>query len=179
MATSCVRCTACPDLDAESQLYADLKLLGITYVVEEHQAVFTVAESSALHDRLPGTHSKNLFLIDNDGRYWLVTVPADIRVDLKALPGAMGSKRLSFGKAEDLLRLLGLTPGSVTPLGAINDRGNQVTVVLDQEVGAAETVWIHPLRNTASLGLSGAALVAALRRWRHDPRIVAVPRLTQ
>jgi Ala-tRNA(Pro) deacylase len=166
-------------LDAESQLYDDLRLLGIDHVVEEHQAVFTVAESIALHDALPGTHSKNLFLKDSDGVYWLVTVPAEIRVDLKALPAAIGSKRLSFGKAEDLDRLLGLTPGSVTPLGAINDTAGEVTVVLDREVAEAETVWVHPLRNTASLGISGDGLIAALRHWEHDPLIVSVPQVLQ
>lgn len=164
-------------MNAERQLYTDLQLLGIAPVVEEHLAVFTVAESSALHDALPGAHSKNLFLKDSEGAHWLVTVPAEIRVDLKALPAAIGSKRLSFGKAEDLLRLLGLTPGSVTPLGVINDTGGEVTVVLDREIAEAETVWVHPLRNTASLGIGGDGLIAALRRWQHDPLIVSVPRL--
>jgi Ala-tRNA(Pro) deacylase len=141
--------------------------------------VFTVAESSTLHNDLPGTHSKNLFLKDSDSAFWLVTVPAEVRVDLKALPAAIGSKRLSFGKAEDLLRLLGLTPGSVTPLGTINDTGSQVYGVLDRQIAEAETVWVHPLRNTASLGISGESLVAALRHWKHDPLVVSVPRLPQ
>ena len=179
MATSCARCTACPDLpalSAEDALYADLDLLGCSYAVEEHQAVFTVAESSALHDRLPGVHSKNLFLKDTDGRFWLVTVPAEIRVDLKALPAHIGSKRVSFAKAEDLLQLLGLTPGSVTPLGAINDLQREVQVVLDSKIAAASCVWVHPLRNSASLGLAGESLVAALRHWGHDPAIVDIPR---
>jgi Ala-tRNA(Pro) deacylase len=166
-------------LNAERKLYQDLKLLGIDHVVEEHQPVFTVAESSALHDALPGAHSKNLFLKDSDGAYWLVTVPAEIRVDLKTLPTAIGSKRLSFAKADDLFGLLGLTPGSVTPLGAINDVGREVTVVLDLKIAEAATVWVHPLRNTASLGLAGSGLIAALRHWQHDPSIVSVPRLSQ
>lgn len=179
MATSCAHCTACPDLpplSAEAKLYADLDLLGCSYAVEEHQAVFTVAESSALHDDLPGVHSKNLFLKDSDGRFWLVTVPAEIRVDLKALPASIGSKRVSFAKADDLLHLLGLTPGSVTPLGAINDRDCQVRIVLDGMIAAASTLWVHPLRNTASLGLSGESLIVALRHWNHDPAVVDIPR---
>jgi Ala-tRNA(Pro) deacylase len=166
-------------LDAEQQLYHDLRLLGIDHSVEEHQAVFTVTESSVLHDALPGTHSKNLFLKDSGGAYWLVTVPAEIRVDLKALPATVGSKRLSFGKAEDLVRLLGLKPGSVTPLGAINDAEGEVTVVLDRAIAEAEMVWVHPLRNTASLGISGNGLVAALHSWNHSPLIVDAPRLPQ
>jgi Ala-tRNA(Pro) deacylase len=166
-------------LDAERQLYDDLELLGIDHGVVEHEAVFTVAESSALHDALPGTHSKNLFLKDEGGRFWLVTVPAEIRVDLKALPGTIAARRLSFGKPEDLLRLLGLTPGSVTPLGAINDADGEVTLVLDREIAEAETVWVHPLRNTASLRISGVGLRTALQHWTHQPLIVAVPRLVQ
>ncbi|MGL5839456.1 MAG: prolyl-tRNA synthetase associated domain-containing protein [Sphingorhabdus sp.] len=164
-------------MNAEARLQADLNLLGIDYAVEEHQAVFTVDESGALHDRLPGMHSKNLFLKDANQQFWLVTVPAKIRVDLKALPTAIGSKRLSFANADNLLRLLELTPGSVTPLGAINDTALEVIVVLDRAIADAETVWVHPLRNTASLSLSGNALVAALRKWDHDPLIVSVPRL--
>lgn len=154
-------------------------LLGIAYAVEEHQAVFTVEESRDVNAGLPGAHTKNLFLKDNGGQFWLVTVPGEIRVDLKSLPLTIGSKRLSFGKAEDLLRLLGLTPGSVTPLGAMNDSGGEVRVVLDRELAEAVTVWVHPLRNTASLGLAGSDLIKALAGWSHDPQIADIPRLDE
>ena len=107
--------------DAEAQLYKDLAALGVAYKVYEHPAVFTVAESSAHNDIIPGAHTKNLFLKDKAGDYYLVTVPAEARVDLKALPAAVGCGRVSFGKAEDMERLLGITPGSVTALAAIND----------------------------------------------------------
>ncbi|RDV02827.1 prolyl-tRNA synthetase associated domain-containing protein [Sphingorhabdus pulchriflava] len=166
-------------MDAETKLYNNLKLLGIAYAVEEHQAVFTVDESRDVNARLAGAHTKNLFLKDNAGQFWLVTVPGDIRVNLKALPDTIGSKRLSFAKADDLLRLLGLTPGSVTPLGAMNDDGGDVRVVLDRELAEAATVWVHPLRNTASLGLSGAELVRVLDSWHHNPQIAYIPRLDE
>lgn len=172
-------CTACPELDAETKLYNDLKLLDIAFAVEEHQAVFTVDESRVVNARLPGAHTKNLFLKDNGGQFWLVTVPGEIRVDLKALPDTIRSKRLSFGKAEDLLRLLGLRPGSVTPLGAMNDGSGEVRVVLDRELAEAAMVWVHPLRNTASLGLSGAELVRVLDSWHHNPRIADIPRFNE
>jgi Ala-tRNA(Pro) deacylase len=90
--------------DAEAQLYNDLAALGVAYKVHEHPAVFTVAESAAHNDSIPGAHSKNLFLKDKAGDYYLVTVPAEARVDLKALPAAVGCGRVSFGKAEDMER---------------------------------------------------------------------------
>jgi Ala-tRNA(Pro) deacylase len=74
-------------------------------------------------------------------------------------------------------RLLGVTPGSVTPLAAINDTDGAVTVVLDRAVAAASCFHVHPLRNSASLALAGADLVRALGAWGHVPAVVAVPGL--
>lgn len=159
----------------ETKLYADLQALNIPYDVVEHPAVFTVEESRAVDGDIPGAHTKNLFLKDAGGRFWLVTVPAALRADLKALPAAMGAKRVSFGKGEDMERLIGVTPGSVTPLGAIADAGGAVTIVLDAMLAAADRVNCHPLRNTATLGLSGADLVRALTHWGHPPVIIDVP----
>ena len=104
----------------EAGLLADLESLAIPFAAHEHAAVFTVAESSALHAEIHGAHTKNLFLKDIAGAFWLVTVPAEARVDLKALPQAIGCKRVSFAKAEDMVRLIGITPGSVTPLAMVN-----------------------------------------------------------
>lgn len=159
----------------ENQLYDDLAVLGIDYARHEHPAVFTVAESQAIDQDIPGAHTKNLFLKDQAGQFWLVTVPAERRVDLKALPHIMGSARLSFGKAEDMERLIAVSPGSVTPLAALADTAHQVRIVLDADLAQAACVTCHPLRNTATLGLSGPALIQLLRHWGHTPLIVAVP----
>jgi Ala-tRNA(Pro) deacylase len=159
----------------EKSLLAALDQLGIACETVPHEAVFTVEESERLHHAIPGIHTKNLFLKDKSGRFWLVTAEAHARVDLKALAVAIGAGKVSFGKAEDMARLLGVTPGSVTPLAAINDGEGAVSVVLDPAVAQAGRVNVHPLRNTATTGLTGADLVAALTAWRHKPAIVAIP----
>jgi Ala-tRNA(Pro) deacylase len=161
----------------EDRLYADLAALDIAHNVAEHEAVFTVAESEQLHRDLPGAHTKNLFLKDAGGAFWLVTVPADARVDLKALPAAIGSKRVSFGKADDMERLLGITPGSVTPLAAINAPPGSINVVLAEPLAAADPVHVHPLRNTATVGLAGQAILHLLGHWGHAPIIASIPTL--
>ena len=114
----------------ETGLMADLAALGISFESHEHVAVFTVAESRAIDRDIPGAHTKNLFLKDAAGDFWLVTVPAEARVDLKALPDAIGCKRVSFAKPEDMTRLLGIEPGSVTPLAMINAAPGSVGVAL-------------------------------------------------
>ena len=156
-------------------MLADLGALAIPFAAHEHEAVFTVAESDAVHAAMPGAHTKNLFLKDKGGAFWLVTVPSDARVHLKGLPAAIGCKHVSFGKAEDMERLLGITPGSVTPLAAINAAPGSITVVLDAVLADADPVNVHPLRNTATLGLSGATILELLRHWGHQPLVAAIP----
>lgn len=159
----------------EAGLLADLHTLAIPFAAYEHEVVFTVAQSDVVNAAIMGDHTKNLFLKDQAGAFWLVTVPSDIRVDLKALPAVLGTKKFSFAKAEDMERLIGIQPGSVTPLAAINAALGALTVVLDTGLAAAEVVNVHPLRNTGTLGLSGASIVKLLRHWGHDPLIAAIP----
>jgi Ala-tRNA(Pro) deacylase len=161
----------------EAGLRADLAALGIAFTEVAHAALFTVADSAALHAAMPGTHTKNLFLKDAAGAFWLVTVPAQGRVDLKALPAAIGAKRLSFGGAADMQRLLGIAAGSVTPLAAINAAPGSITMVLAESLAAAAQVNVHPLRNDATLGLAGADILRLLAHWGHAARIVVIPLL--
>ncbi|MFN4112598.1 MAG: prolyl-tRNA synthetase associated domain-containing protein [Sphingomonadaceae bacterium] len=159
----------------EAGLLADLVLLAIPFAAHEHTAVFTVEESRRVDAAIPGRHTKNLFLKDAGGAFWLVTVPAEARVDLKMLPQVIGCKRVSFGKPEDMARLIGITPGSVTPLAMINAAPGAITVVLDAALAAADRINVHPLRNTGTLGLAGAGVLRLLRHWGHVPVVAPVP----
>lgn len=159
----------------EAGLRADLAALAIDFAAHEHEAVFTVEESRRIDAGFPGRHSKNLFLKDAAGAFWLVTVPAEARIDLKGLPAAIGCKRVSFGREDDMVRLIGIAPGSVTPLAMINAAPGSVTVVIDEGLATADRVNVHPLRNTATLGLAGAEILRLLRHWGHAPLVAAIP----
>lgn len=162
-------------MSSEDRLFADLAALNIGWQLVEHEAVFTVEESAKIDRDIPGAHTKNLFLKDAGGQFWLMTVPAEMRVDLKTLPQAIGSKRVSFAKPDDMSRLLGVSPGSVTPLAAINDAADEVVVVIDARLAIADRINVHPLRNTATIGFSPADLIALLSHWGHTPVIAAIP----
>lgn len=159
----------------QAGLRADLAALAIPFAEHEHEAVFTVEESRGIETALAGAHTKNLFLKDAGGAFWLVTVPAEGRVDLKALPQAIGCKRVSFGKAEDMERLLGVAPGSVTPLAMIDAVPGSIAVVLEAGLAAAERVNVHPLRNTATVGLAGTDILRLLAHWGHEPVVAEIP----
>lgn len=158
-----------------SRLLEALDAAGIAWTLHEHEAVFTVEASARLHESIPGAHTKNLFLKDAGGQFWVVSAPHDASIDLKSLPEAIGSKKVSFGKAEDMERLIGVTPGSVTPLAAFNDTAGSVRFVIDRRLADAAQVNVHPLRNTATLGLSGSDLVAFLSGTGHEPVIALLP----
>ncbi|WP_326521296.1 prolyl-tRNA synthetase associated domain-containing protein [Parerythrobacter aestuarii] len=159
----------------EDGLMADLAAHGISFETHEHQAVFTVEESAGVRAAIPGEHTKNLFLKDAGGAFWLVTVPADIRVDLKRLPEVIGCKRVSFGKAEEMVQLIGIQPGSVTPLAMINAQPGTIAVVIDKSLAEADRMNVHPLRNTVTTGLSGADVLRLLEHWGHEPLVAEIP----
>lgn len=148
---------------------------AIAHRTVEHPAVFRVEEGLELKAALPGAHTKNLFLKDKKGRLWLVSARQDAVIDLKALPARIGSDRLSFGPEALLLRTLGVTPGSVTALGLINDVGREVTFVLDRGLAEAELVNFHPLANTATTALERAAFARFLRLIDRRPLVVDFP----
>ena len=158
---------------SRADLFAFLDRLGIAHETIEHPAVFTVAESAHLRARIEGGKSKNLFLKDRKGRLFLLTAEDEAEVDLKSLHQKLGAQgRFSFASAELLEEVWGVTPGSVTPFGAINDREARVTVALDSGLMAKGRVNFHPLENTATTAVSAEDLVRFLRETGHEPIVV-------
>jgi Ala-tRNA(Pro) deacylase len=102
-------------------LFAYLDSLGIAHRTVTHAPVFTVEESRGLMSRVPGVHSKKLFLRDKKGTLFLIVASEDAAIELKSLHRVLGaSGRFSFGSADLLRETLGVEPGSVTPV-----RGDQ------------------------------------------------------
>jgi Ala-tRNA(Pro) deacylase len=153
-----------------------LAALGIETRTIEHEPVFTVAESRAVKDDIPGGHTKNLFLKDKKGQLFLVTARAEIAIDLKRLHAAIGaSGRLSFGSAEQLVEVLGVEPGSVTPLAVINDIAGRVSVILDEGLLDHDWINVHPLINSMTTSLRREDLLRALEAFDHPARILRLP----
>jgi Ala-tRNA(Pro) deacylase len=135
--------------------------------------VFTVEESRALRGDLVGGHVKNLFLRDKKRNLYLVTVEEDRPIDLKALRAPLDSRgTLSFGDAALLWAHLGVRPGSVTPLSAINDTAGLVRVALDKALLRHDTVFCHPLRNDRNTGLAPRDLLRFLEAVGHAPLLI-------
>lgn len=153
-------------------LFDRLEALGIAQITIEHAPMFTVEQSREFRGQIPGAHTKNLFLIDKEGRMVLVVAKEDTRVDLKALASQLGHGRYSFGKAPLLLTVLGVEAGSVTPFALINDGARDVTVVIDKSLMDFAEVNCHPLENTATTRLKTADLMRFIRACGHEPMIL-------
>ena len=155
---------------------AMLREHGISAPRHEHAAVMTVEESERLVPKLPGAKTKNLFLRDKKGlRHFLVTVPHDRAVDLRALGPMVGASGLGFASPERLARHLSIAPGSVSLLALCNDAARAVEFVIDRGLWEAPAVQAHPLVNTATMILSHEDLERFIAATGHSPRIVDVP----
>jgi Ala-tRNA(Pro) deacylase len=156
-------------------LFRFLDGLGIEHVTKDHAPVFTVAESVALRDEIPGGHTKNLFVKDKKDRYFLLTVEENATVDLKTVHTLIGaSGRVSFGRAEKLMEYLGVLPGAVTAFGAINDTSGNVTFVLDAELMGHAIINCHPLANDATTSIASADLIRFMEATGHLPIVLKV-----
>jgi Ala-tRNA(Pro) deacylase len=159
-------------MKTRDDLFAFFDELGIARRTLEHPAVFRVGEGEQIKAGLPGGHTKNLFLKDAKDQLWLVSALQDARIDLKALPRAIGSAKLSFGSAALMEAALGVTPGSVTAFGLINDADRRVRFVLDAGLAASDPVNFHPLTNTATTAVSQAGFRRFLAALGVAPIIV-------
>jgi Ala-tRNA(Pro) deacylase len=156
------------------ELFQRLDSLGISVKTYDHAPVFTVEEAKRVHDGIPGGHCKNLFCKDEKGALWLIVALEDSVINLKSAPGKIGSKRLTFGKPDLLMEILGVEPGSVTPFGLINDQHARTNVILDESMMTVEKLNFHPLQNAATTTIASQDLLTFIRSCGHDPRIVAV-----
>ena len=134
-----------------------LQALDIPYELFEHPPVNTGNEAAVHWKAIPGAAVKNLFLRNKKGdRHYLVILGIEKQADLRQLVKVIGDDRLSFGSPERLQKYLGVTPGSVSPLGLVHDSGRAVRVIVDSDLRAADRLIFHPNDNTASLTISGS-----------------------
>jgi Ala-tRNA(Pro) deacylase len=153
-------------------LFAKFRELGIDARTVDHQPVFTVEEAKALRGKLPGGHTKNLFLRNKKGAMWLLVCMEDRKVDLKELAQRLGAGRFSFGSPDRLMKYLGVIPGAVTPFGIINDSGGKVRVVLERAMLDESMLNFHPLDNARTTALAATDLVRFLEAENHEPEII-------
>ena len=141
----------------EVQVRDALAALGISFERYEHPPVATAIEADEHWAGIDAAHCKNLFLRNQKGsRHYLVIVKHPKRADLRAVADQIGDGKLSFASPERLLAHLGVTPGSVSPFGLINDASRDVRVFLDADLKAAERISFHPNINTVTVVLAFA-----------------------
>ena len=162
--------------EREESAYRLLDGLGIKYRRADHDRADTM-EACLEIDRAMGVNMcKNLFLTNRQKTaFYLLLMPGDKPFKTKELSGQLGVARLSFADAEDMERLLGLTPGSVSVLGLVNDLDREVTLLIDKDLLKAETVCCHPLVNTSSVAFSTHDLLKkVLPKTGHTPTAVTL-----
>ncbi len=152
----------------KQEIYNYLNDLGIWYEVTEHEAVFNMEEVSHIDMPYPEADGKNIFVRDDKKQnYYLITVKGDKRVDLKEFRRKYETRNLSFASSDDLMEILGLIPGAVTPLGLLNDKKLRVRFYLDKAFENG-LVGVHPNENTATVWIKCKDLIEIIKKHGND-----------
>lgn len=158
----------------KTETYQYLTDRGISYEVTEHGAVYNMEELAAVDLPYPDCDAKNLFVRDDKKRnYYLITVKGEKRVNLKEFRKAHGLRNLSFASADDLMTIMGLIPGAVTPLGLLNDEEKKVVFYLDQELEDS-LIGVHPNDNTATVWMQSKDLIMLLKEHGTEVNVVEI-----
>lgn len=160
----------------KKEIFAFLEERGIAFEKADHKAVFNMEEMRQVRLPHPEAEAKNLFVRDDKKRcYYLITVKGDKRVDLKAFQAQHGTRRLSFASDEDLMAILSLIPGAVSPLGMLNDTEKITQFYLDEDFFDGDgLIGIHPNDNTASIWLKAEDLERIIREHGNPVNIVSL-----
>lgn len=160
----------------KTAIYAYFKSQDINYEPVEHAAVYNMEEMSQIDLPHPEADAKNIFVRDDKkANYYLITVKGDKRINLKEFRKQHGLRNLSFASEQDLMDILGLIPGAVTPLGMLNDKTCKVQFYLDRDfLDEPGLIGIHPNDNTATVYLQAADLVTIVKNHGNTVEIVEI-----
>lgn len=158
----------------KEETYAFLKGNNIEFEAVEHKAVFNMEELGDVELPHPEWEAKNLFVRDDKRRnYYLITVKGAKRVDLKDFRKKHGLRPLTFASADDLLGIMKLTPGSVTPLGLLNDSEYKVKLYLDAEFEDG-MMGVHPNDNTATVYMKADDVLRLIREHGNEAEMAEI-----
>lgn len=163
-------------LDKEIRSYDFLDNLGVSYQRIDHEAAMTMEACEAIDRVLDATICKNLLLCNRQcTSFYLLMIPGNKVFKTSELSKQIGSSRLSFASPEYMEKFLDITPGSVSVLGLMNDKENQVQLLIDEDVLKGEYFGCHPCINTSSLRLQTADLMEKIiPALGHEPRLVTL-----
>ncbi|MGB7288412.1 MAG: prolyl-tRNA synthetase associated domain-containing protein [Salaquimonas sp.] len=162
------------------ELLSLLDELGMKVETHKHEAVFTVEESDHVTASIPGGHTKNLFLKDKKGNFFLIIAGNKARISLNKIHSLIGaSGRVSFANADYLMEHLGVKPGSVNAFAPMNDHQKLVNVIIDKPLLENELINCHPLINEMTTTISREDLLKFLEFTDHNPMIIHLSEISE
>lgn len=160
----------------KQEIYDFIKSKNIWHEITEHEAVFNMEELSKIEVPYPEYDAKNLFVRDDKKRnYYLITIKGKKRIDLKKFQKKNNTRNLSFASTNDLMNIMGLRPGAVTPLGLLNDKELKVKFYIDKEcLKDKHIIGVHPNDNTATIWLKVEDLIEIIQGHGNEVNIVEI-----
>ena len=162
-------------MNGDPKLYKILEEQDIPYEYHEHPPAPTVEAALEHWKDINSTHCKNLFFRNHKGnRHYLVVLEHRRQLNIKDLEEKLKQGKISFASPKRMERYLGLSAGSVSAFGIINDLENHVHLFLDEALQSATRISFHPNENNATLVISFASFLRFLETSGNSYEFIAL-----
>lgn len=165
--------------DIAEAVYAELNRLNIAYSVVEHEAAATMQDCAAIEKQIGAMVCKNLFLCNRQQTdFYLLLMPGDKPFKTKYLSEQIGSSRLSFADADQMMELLHAAPGSASAFCLMFDSEHRIRLLVDSDLLQEDFLGCHPCRNTATVKIATGDLLNNFAvQSGHSYTLVRLPKI--
>ena len=162
-------------MDKRAEVISYLNDRNIPYDLYEHPPVPTVEEALPYWKDIDATHCKNLFFRNHKGnRHYLVILDHRRQLNIRDLELKLKQGKISFASPKRMEHYLGLSAGSVSAFGIINDHENHIHLFIDEALQSATRISFHPNENNATLVISFASFLRFLESSGNSYEFIAL-----
>ena len=106
----------------------------------EHEPVFTNPDMAQALGAKESQTVKSLIVKTKEGKFAVVVLPGDKKVDWKLLASKVNTKKVQFAKPEEVLELVGCEVGCVPPFGHLTD----LPIYMDKDILKQDYLYLNP-----------------------------------
>ena len=127
-------------MDLGEKIRSMMESLKIPIDCTEHEPVYTNPAMAQAMGVKESQTVKSLVLKTREGKFAVLVLPGDKKLDWKVVASQLNTKKVEFAKPEEVLQLVGCEVGCVPPFGHMTE----LPIYMDKELLKKDFLYFNP-----------------------------------